>query len=106
MSFLAICLGAFGAHGLGELLKANKTTDIWETAVFYHFIHAVILFVLPQLNSMNSKAWTSLLTGIVVFSGSLYVLALSQIKILGAITPIGGLAFLIGWGILFFHKAE
>lgn len=95
--FLAVALGAFGAHGLKDLLARNGTATIWEKAVLYHFIHAVMLFVLAQRPSVPWGAWFSFLIGIVTFSGSLYLLALTNLRGLGAITPIGGVSFLIGW---------
>lgn len=97
LGFLAVALGAFGAHGLKDLLTQNGTTAIWEKAVLYHFIHAVMLFVLAQRRPVLTGAWLSFFVGIVIFSGSLYLLAVTNMKWLGAITPIGGVSFLIGW---------
>ncbi|MGA2871946.1 MAG: DUF423 domain-containing protein [Verrucomicrobiota bacterium] len=102
--FLAVVLGAFGAHGLKYLLAGNGTTVIWEKAVFYHFIHAVMLFVLAERKTFPAVPWWSFLAGIVIFSGSLYLLAVTNVLWLGAITPFGGLAFLLGWGWLIFKK--
>ena len=97
MGFLAVALGAFGAHGLKEVLSQHGTTAIWEKAVFYHFTHVVMLFVLALRRPVPSGPWLSFLTGILIFSGSLYLLAVSNVKWLGAITPVGGLSFLAGW---------
>jgi uncharacterized membrane protein YgdD (TMEM256/DUF423 family) len=97
MGFLAVALGTFGAHGLKEILSQHGTTAIWEKAVFYHFIHAVMLFVLALRRPVPSGPWLSFLAGILLFSGSLYLLAVSNVKWLGAITPLGGLSFLAGW---------
>jgi len=94
---LGVILGAFGAHGLKELLVRNEAATIWEKAVFYHLIHAVMLFILGGRSPMQSGPWLSFLAGIVLFSGSLYLLALTKIHWLGAITPLGGLSFLVGW---------
>jgi uncharacterized membrane protein YgdD (TMEM256/DUF423 family) len=102
--FLAVVLGAFGAHGLKHLLAGNGTTVIWEKAVFYHCIHAVMLFVLAERKTFPAVPWWSFLAGIVIFSGSLYLLAVTNVLWLGAITPFGGLAFLLGWGWLIFRK--
>jgi uncharacterized membrane protein YgdD (TMEM256/DUF423 family) len=102
MGLLAVALGAFGAHGLKDLLGRNGTADIWEKAVFYHFIHAVMLFVLAERKSLACVPWWSFFTGIVIFSGSLYVLAVTNMRWLGAITPVGGVSFLLGWGWLVF----
>jgi uncharacterized membrane protein YgdD (TMEM256/DUF423 family) len=95
--FLAVALGAFGAHGLNEVLVQNGTTTIWEKAVFYHFIHAVMLFVIAGRKPFAAVAWWSFLAGMVIFSGSLYLLAVTNMKWLGAVTPIGGASFLVGW---------
>jgi uncharacterized membrane protein YgdD (TMEM256/DUF423 family) len=95
--FLAVALGAFGAHGLKAVLTKNGTASIWETAVFYHFIHAVMLFVLAERKTFAVGPWWCFLAGIVIFSGSLYLLALTGAHWLGAITPVGGASFLGGW---------
>jgi uncharacterized membrane protein YgdD (TMEM256/DUF423 family) len=97
LGFLAVALGAFGAHGLKNILTENHTAATWETAVFYHFIHAVMLFVLAQRKPVPSGPWLSFFAGIVIFSGSLYLLAVTNVKWLGAITPLGGVSFLAGW---------
>jgi uncharacterized membrane protein YgdD (TMEM256/DUF423 family) len=102
--FLAVVLGAFGAHGLKHLLAGNGTTVIWEKAVFYHFIHALMLFVLAERKTFPAVAWWSFLAGIVIFSGSLYLLAVTNALWLGALTPFGGAAFLLGWGCLIYKK--
>ena len=104
--FLAVALGAFGAHGLKEILMQNGTVSIWEKAVFYHFIHAVMLFVIAGRKPFAAGAWWSFLTGIVIFSGSLYLLAVTNLKWLGAITPLGGAAFLAGWACLFLSAPQ
>lgn len=98
---LAVALGAFGAHGLKNRLDAYSM-GIWEKAVFYHFIHAlgmlVVSFGNPRL-SAAAGAWVCalLLAGIVLFCGSLYALALTGVRVLGAVTPLGGLAFIAAW---------
>ena len=99
---LGVVLGAFGAHGLKTLLGQNGTAAIWEKAVFYHFIHAVMLFILAERKPFPAFAWWCFLAGIVIFSGSLYLLAVTNQLWLGAITPVGGLAFLMGWACLIF----
>ena len=95
LGFLAVTLGAFGAHGLKDTLVRHDAV-----AVFYHFIHTVMLFVLGQRRPVESGPWLSFLAGIVLFSGSLYLLALTQARWLGAITPLGGVSFLVGWSWL------
>ena len=97
--------GAFGAHALKDLLGHNGTTTIWDKAVFYHFIHAVMLFVLAERKPFPAFAWWSFLAGIVIFSGSLYLLAVTNANWLGAVTPIGGLCFLAGWAWWIFRKS-
>lgn len=94
---LAVMLGAFGAHSLKNLLSSNETGHVWETAVFYHFIHAVMLFVLAMRNPLPRVPWFCFLIGIVIFCGSLYLLAVTNVHWLGAITPIGGISFIVGW---------
>lgn len=97
LCFLAVALGAFGAHALKGILATNDTTEIWKTAVLYHFIHALVLLVLATLPATGRAVSGLFLAGIVIFSGSLYLLALTNVKWLGAITPLGGLCFLAGW---------
>jgi uncharacterized membrane protein YgdD (TMEM256/DUF423 family) len=102
--FIAVAAGAFGAHGLKQILSAEMLA-IWQTAVTYQMAHALgllaVALLLPRLQSgLVAWAGSSMLIGIVIFSGSLYVLALTGIRMLGAITPIGGVAFLLAWGLL------
>ena len=94
---LAIILGAFGAHGLKDTLTQNGMIAIWEKAAWYHLVHAVILFVLAQRPPVKSGPWWCFFVGIVLFSGSLYLLALTGSHWLGAITPFGGMCFIAGW---------
>jgi uncharacterized membrane protein YgdD (TMEM256/DUF423 family) len=94
---LAVALGAFGAHGLKDVLARHGTAAIWQTAVFYHFVHAVMLFILAGRSPFAVGPWFSFLIGILIFSGSLYLLALTNQRWLGAITPLGGVSFIIGW---------
>jgi uncharacterized membrane protein YgdD (TMEM256/DUF423 family) len=106
LCFLAVALGAFGAHALKGLLQAHDALEIWNKAVFYHFIHAVALIALGLNVSTNRGACYFLVAGIIIFSGSLYLLALTNARWLGAITPIGGLCFLIGWAWLFLTPVQ
>jgi len=94
---LAVALGAFGAHGLKDLLAHNGTAAIWEKAAFYHFIHAVMLFILAERKVLPVFAWWSFFIGIVIFSGSLYLLAVTDVRWLGAVTPVGGVSLMAGW---------
>ena len=101
MGFVGVGLGAFGAHGLKGRLSAEMLA-VFETGVRYQMYHALALLALGALMSrLEGRAvvvagW-SFTAGILIFSGSLYALALSGVTMLGAITPIGGVAFLIGW---------
>jgi len=96
--FVAVALGAFGAHGpLRMMLDANGRVSEWQTGVLYHLVHAVVLLVLAQRPALPRAAFALFVAGIVFFSGSLYVLALTNVKLLGAITPLGGLSLLGGW---------
>ena len=97
LGFLAVGLGAFGAHGLKPLLAQNGTAATWETAVLYHFIHLLVMLWLVDRPAFATGAWLSFFVGILIFSGSLYLLAVTNIKWLGAITPLGGVSFLVGW---------
>ena len=100
---LAVIFGAFGAHGLRDRLDAYST-GVYEKAVLYHFFHALgMLFVslMPKLGylSVRQTSWVCalLLAGVVLFSGSLYILAVTRIPTLGIITPFGGLSFIAAW---------
>jgi uncharacterized membrane protein YgdD (TMEM256/DUF423 family) len=75
----------------------NGTQAIWETAAQYHLVHAVLLFFIANSVPVRRKTWCALATGVIVFSGTLYLLAATNVRWLGAITPIGGLLLLAGW---------
>ena len=96
----AVALGAFGAHALEEVLTAERIKT-WETAVFYHTWNTLgvmlIAIVQQQFNKAFKTATTLLLFGVLIFSGSLYTLCLSDVGIFGAITPIGGVLLIAGW---------
>ena len=99
--FIAVALGAFGAHGLEGKIP-DKYLETWQTAVQYQMFHAVGLLVIGLLAGkissplINWSGWLMLI-GIILFSGSLFVLSVTQIKVLGAITPLGGVSFLVAW---------
>ncbi|MDQ8204200.1 DUF423 domain-containing protein [Pelagicoccus sp. SDUM812003] len=99
---LGIVLGAFGAHALKDLLAENGSAESWRTAVLYHLIHAVALLAVVSRGSSLRAKWSVPLwvLGILLFSGSIYGLALTGWKLLGPITPLGGLAFIAGWILL------
>lgn len=98
--FLAVALGAFGAHLLKSRLELLGTAAIWQTAVLYHLVHAVALLAIALGRPVHRWVPPLFAAGIVIFSGSLYVLALTNVKQLGAIAPLGGACFLVGWGLL------
>lgn len=106
--FSGVALGAFGAHGLKSVLSANMLA-VWQTAVQYHLIHSVVLLALAvalmTLPPSTTTIWLRrsaglMLAGLLLFSGSLYLMALTGIRPLGIITPIGGVSWLIGWGLI------
>lgn len=101
---LAVMIGAFGAHGLKDKLTAEML-PIYKTGVEYHFYHTLALLVIGVValhckSALLTASGWSMVTGILIFSGSLYALSISGIKVLGAITPIGGLCFIAGWVLL------
>jgi len=109
---LAVTLGAFGAHGLRDRLDAYSM-GVYEKAVFYHFVHALGVLIVSSMVSSGALARTSadrvcwlLLAGILIFSGSLYALAISGVRVLGAITPIGGVAFIAAWLLLAYSLSQ
>ena len=99
---LSVGLGAFGAHGLEATLSANGRIETYETAVKYQFYHTLALLLVGLIMLHTNTPYVSyaswaFVAGILVFSGSLYTLSFTNITWLGAITPIGGLAFIAGW---------
>jgi uncharacterized membrane protein YgdD (TMEM256/DUF423 family) len=107
--FLAVALGAFGAHGLKSRLSAvadgAERLDWWRTAATYHLAHALALGLVAHALARSAGAALSIagfafLAGMALFSGSLYAMVLTGVRALGAVTPLGGLAFLVGWAAL------
>jgi len=101
---LVVIMGAFGAHALNELLD-DYGKSIYNKAVLYHMFHSIAILILGLINKIQpeiqlSMAGWSFVFGIILFSGSLYILAITGIKSLGIITPIGGILFIIGWVFL------
>ena len=110
LGFTGVALGAFGAHALKDTLIARDSLTIWQTAVLYHLVHSVAVLAIARspaagaaLSAWIARCWTF---GILLFSGSLYWLALGGPKSLGPITPIGGLAFLAGWVLVAWKTVE
>ncbi len=104
LAVLAVMTGAFGAHALKDRLSADDL-DIWETAARYHMYHALALLGVAYAagrwgGGLTSAAGWLFIAGVVLFSGSLYALALSGVRVLGAITPLGGLCLIAGWALL------
>lgn len=104
LAFAAVALGAFGAHALKARLGADMT-QVWQTAVQYHGWHALALVAAgllllhrPEATAIAIAAWL-FVAGVVLFCGSLYLLALTGTRALGAVTPLGGVAFLAGWAV-------
>ena len=105
-SLITIVLGAFGAHALKDQLS-EYSRSIYEKAVLYQMFHSLGILLITILNQYIDKFDLSLSIwlfslGIILFSGSLYILAVTQVKWLGAITPIGGLLFIFGWAVVFY----
>jgi uncharacterized membrane protein YgdD (TMEM256/DUF423 family) len=103
LGFLGVALGAFGAHALRDQLAANGTRQTWQTAVWYQLLHASLAFLVTYRAAISDtrmqRAALAWLLGILLFSGSLYGLALTGPRWLGPITPLGGLCFLVGWAL-------
>jgi uncharacterized membrane protein YgdD (TMEM256/DUF423 family) len=108
---LSVMIGAFGAHALRAMLEAQGRLDTFETAVKYQFYHTLALLAIGLLmykvsDKLLGYAGYSMIGGVIIFSGSLYILCLSGIRWLGAITPIGGVLMIIGWALLFWAVAR
>lgn len=101
LAFLGVALGAFGAHALDGLLSPDRL-ETYQTAVRYQMFHALGLLALGALPEQAWRAAPWLLWGSVIFSGSLYALVFSEVSVLGAVAPIGGVLQLVGWALLFF----
>jgi uncharacterized membrane protein YgdD (TMEM256/DUF423 family) len=102
LAFIGVALGAFGAHGLAAVLEANGRESTFRTANQYHLIHALALIGVAWAGTVwpgTLVRWTGylFLVGIVLFSGSLYLLAIFNLGFMGAVAPLGGAAFLAGW---------
>jgi uncharacterized membrane protein YgdD (TMEM256/DUF423 family) len=105
-AMVGVAYGAFGAHGLKVQLEANHSMETWKTAVLYHLIHSVAMYVLAVTRG-SLRAWTLFGAGVLLFSGSLYALALwPDLRWLGPVTPVGGVLFIGGWATLMIKKAE
>lgn len=102
LSLLTVAFGAFGAHALSDILIENERTDTFKTAIIYQMFHsiAIILTAILVDSYLIEKlriAFYLFVSGIVFFSGSLYILSITNIGLFGAITPIGGVLFIVGW---------
>jgi uncharacterized membrane protein YgdD (TMEM256/DUF423 family) len=102
--FFAVAFGAFGAHALHTRFDALGTLSVWQTGVLYHLVHAVVLLVISRWEPFPRLAFWLIFWGLVLFSGSLYLLAVTKILWIGAITPLGGLGMLGGWLALAFKE--
>ena len=104
-ALLGVAIGAFGTHGLSDILEQNNRVDTFNTASQYHLFHAIALFIVAWLTDKAPHTWLTwagrfFVIGICLFSGSLYLLAIINIGFLGAIAPIGGTAFILGWSLI------
>lgn len=106
LGFFAVLCGAFGAHFLRGLLESQGTMQVWQTGALYHLVHAAVLVMLSAWRPVPRIAFNLILAGVIVFSGSLYALALTNFKWFGAITPLGGLGILAGWLVLALGKSN
>ena len=100
LGLLGVALGAFGAHALKPTLAAFGTADTWQTGIFYQLVHAVALLALAAMDRASRVLAILWIGGIVIFSGTLYVLSVTGVLWLGAITPVGGVMLLAGWLLL------
>ena len=107
LGFLGVGLGAFGAHGLEKSFALYpKASHWWETAVFYHLIHVPVLLLTACLRPYPAVAWQCFVAGIILFSGSMYALALTRAMWLAYLTPLGGVCLLAGWLLLSLKPAS
>src|SRR5882762_4620045 len=97
LCFLAVALGAFGAHWLKSIIDRHGMSEVWNKAVFYHFAHAIVLLFLAFFGATNRGACWLFCAGVLLFSGSLYTMALTNIRLRGAMSPLGGLCVIAGW---------
>ncbi|MBZ0301674.1 MAG: DUF423 domain-containing protein [Anaerolineae bacterium] len=102
---LGVALGAFGAHGLGALLEAHNRTATFDTATQYQLIHALALLAAAWLAERDPGRWVRwagilFIAGVILFSGSLYILSILDLRIMGAVAPLGGTALILGWACL------
>ena len=110
LGFLAVALGAFGAHGLKAVLEQRHAIENWHTAAHYHLIHAVALLALGCIGSREQgrglarAAWNCMALGVIGFSGSLYAHCLTGFKPLVFVTPLGGVLLLAGWLLVAFRR--
>ncbi len=106
LGMLAVAAGAFGAHALERVLEEGGTTNVWDLAVLYQFLHAIGLLGLGVWKKVSpgnqrlDRVYGFWLAGVILFSGSLYILSLGGPRLLGPVTPAGGICLLIGWALL------
>jgi uncharacterized membrane protein YgdD (TMEM256/DUF423 family) len=96
---VGVALGAFGAHALKDRLSADAL-EWWKTATLYHLLHAAAMLGSGRPDGRASASTWSFAAGVVLFSGSLYAMALTDVRALGAVTPVGGVALIVGWALL------
>jgi uncharacterized membrane protein YgdD (TMEM256/DUF423 family) len=108
LGMLGVIMGAFGAHALEDILTSNGTLDTFQTGARYHMYHALFLLAVGVVSEFGTSKWLRLSTwfaigGTVIFAGTLYLLAILNLRWMGAITPIGGLLLILGWFFLLLH---
>jgi uncharacterized membrane protein YgdD (TMEM256/DUF423 family) len=106
VGFTGVFFGTLGAHMLRDMLARLGTTEFWHTAVLYQLVHAAVLLVLSGWRPVPRFAYYSILVGVILFSGSLYSLALTNMKWIAHITPLGGFGMLFGWLAVVFRKSD
>lgn len=99
MGALGVLLGAFGAHGLKSIVTDQHLLEVWDTGARYHLVHAVAIAALAT-HPRPAAPVALFVAGTVLFAGSLYTMALTDVRVLGAVTPFGGVCFIAGWVVL------
>ena len=97
---LAVALGAFGAHGLKQVVTDPHLLEVWDTGARYHLIHAVAMLAIADRSGVSPNTARLWMAGIALFSGSLYAMTVTDLRWLGAVTPLGGVCFIAGWLLL------
>ena len=105
MGFLAVALGAFGAHGLKNIVTPDLL-ETYKTGVLYHLVHSVVLLTLALYGKTFNKSFWTIFTGVSLFSFSLYIYVITGFKFLVFVTPIGGVIMLVGWLLIIYEAMK